>query len=43
LLTSHRVRHPGATIDTATADQLARLLDATFPGVDLTKPVEFEL
>jgi 4-hydroxy-tetrahydrodipicolinate synthase len=40
LLTSSRVRHPGATIDAATADQLARLLDATFPGVDLTKPVQ---
>jgi 4-hydroxy-tetrahydrodipicolinate synthase len=37
LLTSHRVRHPGASIDAATTDQLARLLDATFPGVDLTK------
>jgi 4-hydroxy-tetrahydrodipicolinate synthase len=43
LLGSNRVRHPGATIDDATADQLARLLDATFPGQDLTKPVKLAL
>lgn len=42
LLVSNRVRHPGATIDAATADQLARLLDATFPGADLTNPVGVE-
>lgn len=39
LLTSHRVRHPGATIDPATAAQLERLLDAIFPGEDLTRPL----
>jgi 4-hydroxy-tetrahydrodipicolinate synthase len=39
LVTSHRVRHPGATIDKATSEQLARLLDATFPSGDLTRPV----
>lgn len=40
LLTSNRVRHPGATIDVATAEQLRRLLDATFPGEDLTRPLK---
>ena len=39
LITSGRVRHPGANIDAATADQLQRLLDRTFPGQDITKPV----
>jgi 4-hydroxy-tetrahydrodipicolinate synthase len=39
LVASHRVRHPGATIDAATATQLGRLLDATFPGQDLTQPL----
>ena len=42
LLSSNRVRHPGATIDTATNEQLKRLLDASFPGEDLTKPVKVE-
>ena len=40
LLTSNRVRHPGATIDTATSDQLKRMLEATFPGEDITRPVK---
>jgi 4-hydroxy-tetrahydrodipicolinate synthase len=39
LLATHRVRHPGATIDAATSAQLVRLLEATFPGVDLTQPL----
>jgi 4-hydroxy-tetrahydrodipicolinate synthase len=39
LLTSAHVRHPGGNIDRATADQLQRLLDRSFPGQDLTKPV----
>jgi 4-hydroxy-tetrahydrodipicolinate synthase len=42
LLTSNRVRHPGATIDAGTNEQLRRLLDATFPGQDLMKPVKIE-
>jgi 4-hydroxy-tetrahydrodipicolinate synthase len=42
LLTHHRVRHPGATIDAGTTEQLARLLDATFGGADLTKPIAIE-
>jgi 4-hydroxy-tetrahydrodipicolinate synthase len=42
LIASHRVRHPGPTIDRATADQLQRLLDRTFPNQDLTKPLRVE-
>jgi 4-hydroxy-tetrahydrodipicolinate synthase len=40
LLTSNRVRHPGGTIDGGTTAQLARLLEATFPGIDLTQPLQ---
>jgi 4-hydroxy-tetrahydrodipicolinate synthase len=40
LLTSNRVRHPGGTIDAATAEQLAHLLDAMFFNVDITKPLQ---
>jgi 4-hydroxy-tetrahydrodipicolinate synthase len=40
LVTSNRVRHPGATIDAATSEQLKRLLDATFAGQDLTQPLK---
>jgi 4-hydroxy-tetrahydrodipicolinate synthase len=39
LLASGRVRHPGGNIDKATAEQLHRLLERTFPGQDLTRPV----
>jgi 4-hydroxy-tetrahydrodipicolinate synthase len=39
LLTSPRVRHPGATIDAATARQLDPLLAATFGDADLTQPL----
>ena len=42
LLTSARVRHPGASIDPATTTQLERLLDATFPGEDLTQPLRLD-
>lgn len=42
LLSSSRVRHPGGTIDAATSDQLERLLDATFAGVDITKPIKID-
>ena len=38
LITGGRVRHPGGNIDKATAEQLARLLDRTFPGQDITRP-----
>ncbi|MEW6303701.1 MAG: dihydrodipicolinate synthase family protein [Verrucomicrobiota bacterium] len=43
LIASNRVRHPGAPIDPATAGQLKRLLDATFPSTDLTKPLNLGL
>jgi 4-hydroxy-tetrahydrodipicolinate synthase len=39
LLASARVRHPGADLDAGTAAQLDRLLAATFPGQDLTRPL----
>ena len=39
LLGSARVRHPGGNIDPATAKQLNDLLNRTFPGQDLTRPV----
>jgi 4-hydroxy-tetrahydrodipicolinate synthase len=39
LLATNRVRHPGATADPATSAQLLRLLEATFPGADLTRPL----
>jgi 4-hydroxy-tetrahydrodipicolinate synthase len=37
VITSNRVRHPGATIDAATSAQLQRLLTATFPDEDITQ------
>jgi 4-hydroxy-tetrahydrodipicolinate synthase len=40
LLASSRVRHPGATIAPAAAQQLDTLLQRTLPGVDLTRPLE---
>jgi 4-hydroxy-tetrahydrodipicolinate synthase len=40
LLTSSRVRHPGATITPAAAQQLDTLLERALPGVDLTRPLE---
>jgi 4-hydroxy-tetrahydrodipicolinate synthase len=39
LLATNRVRHPGATADPATSAQLQRLLESTFPGADLTRPL----
>lgn len=39
LLSHARVRHPGGTIDTATAEQLASLLKTTFADADLTQPL----
>lgn len=41
LIDSARVRHPGATIDAATALQLSALLDRTFPGQDITAELTF--
>ena len=39
LIQHNRVRHPGGSIDAATAGQLKALLDATLPGVDIARPV----
>ena len=39
LISSGRVRHPGATIDAPTATQLSAVLERSFPGQDLTKAV----
>ena len=36
---SAKVRHPGAALHPATADQLHNLLDALFPGQDLSRAV----
>ena len=39
LLATSRARHPGATISTAEAQQLDRVLARTLPGVDITRPL----
>jgi len=39
VLATARVRHPGGNIDAATSHQLHRLLERSFPGQDITKPV----
>jgi 4-hydroxy-tetrahydrodipicolinate synthase len=39
LLATSRARHPGATISTADAQQLDRVLTRTLPGVDITRPL----
>ena len=40
LIASNRVRHPGASIDAATATQLQDLLQNILPNVDITRPLE---
>ncbi|MGQ0580084.1 MAG: dihydrodipicolinate synthase family protein [Betaproteobacteria bacterium] len=40
-ITSSRVRHPGADLQPATAEQLRKLIDAVLPGQDLCQPVIF--
>lgn len=40
LIASNRVRHPGATIDAAAAEQLQRLLEAIFPDGGLEGPID---
>ncbi|MEP6716622.1 MAG: dihydrodipicolinate synthase family protein [Terriglobia bacterium] len=40
LIGSARVRHPGGNIDAAGATQLERLLARSFPGQDITRPLE---
>jgi 4-hydroxy-tetrahydrodipicolinate synthase len=39
LLAAGAVRHPGAGLPAGAAEQLDRLLAATLPGVDLTRPL----
>ncbi len=39
LIAGARVRHPGASIQPAAAQQLRSLLDQVLPGVDLTRPL----
>jgi 4-hydroxy-tetrahydrodipicolinate synthase len=39
LISTARVRHPGGNIDPNAAQQLAALLERSFPGQDLTRPV----
>jgi 4-hydroxy-tetrahydrodipicolinate synthase len=39
LLATSRARHPGATISTAEAQQLDRVLARTLPDVDITRPL----
>jgi 4-hydroxy-tetrahydrodipicolinate synthase len=38
-LTTNKVRHPGAALQPATAEQLRKLIDALLPGQDLSRPV----
>jgi hypothetical protein len=33
------VRHPGAALQPATAEQLRKLIDALLPGQDLSRPL----
>jgi len=40
-INTSKVRHPGADLQPATAEQLRKLLDALFPGQDLSQPVTF--
>jgi len=39
VLQSSKVRHPGAALHPATADQLRNLLSAVFPGDDISQPI----
>ena len=39
LIASNRVRHPGATIAPAIAQDVAALIKRTLPNVDITKPI----
>ena len=38
-LTTGKVRHPGAALQPAAADQLHKLIDALLPDQDLSRPV----
>jgi 4-hydroxy-tetrahydrodipicolinate synthase len=39
LIGSSRARHPGASIQSAVAEQLRALIEQTLPGVDITQPL----
>ena len=39
LISSHRVRHPGATIVPALANDVAAMIARTLPGVDITRKI----
>jgi 4-hydroxy-tetrahydrodipicolinate synthase len=39
-LRTSKVRHPGADLQAATAEQLRELLDALLPGQDLSRPLK---
>lgn len=38
-ITGNRVRHPGANLQPAAADQLRALIEQVLPGVDITRPL----
>ena len=40
LIASNRVRHPGATISPAVADDVAALIARTLPDIDITRAIE---
>ena len=40
LLAGNTVRHPGAGLPPGASEQLDALIEATLPGVDLTKPLD---
>jgi 4-hydroxy-tetrahydrodipicolinate synthase len=40
LVAGNRVRHPGATIAPAVAEEVASLIRRTLPGVDVTRPIK---
>jgi 4-hydroxy-tetrahydrodipicolinate synthase len=40
LIATGRVRHPGAGVHPAAADQLRAVLDRVLPGIDITRPLE---
>jgi 4-hydroxy-tetrahydrodipicolinate synthase len=42
LIVANQVRHPGARIDNATAKLLQALIDATFDGADITRPLKID-
>ena len=39
LIAGNRVRHPGATITPAVADEVSALIRRTLPGIDIKRPI----